>query len=110
MTEENSSLGNATREMQRLTEKLVTPELADGTDEGKLLISLVAECRVLSNQLLALLDKVKAKDPKSKIIRAAAKSKLYENEKLTLQRRLNDCQLRLDRVLGALSRLVLTRI
>jgi hypothetical protein len=110
-TEENSSLGDATREMQRLTEKLVTPELADGTDEEQLLISLVAECRSLSSKLLALLDKIKAKDPRSKfqIIRAAAKSKIYDNEKLALQRRLDDCQLRLDRVLSALSRLVLTQ-
>lgn len=105
-TEENSSLGNATREMQRLTEKLITTEFHDGTEEEKLLNSLVAECRSLSSQLLALLDKIKAKDPKSKfqIIRAAAKSKLYEQEKLALQRRLDDCQLRLDRLLSALSR------
>jgi hypothetical protein len=110
-TEENSSLGDATREMQRLTEKLITLELVGGTDEEQLLISLVSECRSLSSQLLALLDKIKAKDPKSKfqIIRAAAKSKLYENEKLALQRRLDDCKLRLDRVLSALSRLVLAR-
>jgi hypothetical protein len=109
-TEENSSLGNTTREMQRLTEKLVAPELVGGTDEEKLLRGLVTECRSLSSQLLALLDRIKAKDPKSKfqIIRAAAKSKLCEHEKLTLQHRFNDCQLRLDRLLGALSRLVST--
>lgn len=108
-TEENSSLGNVTREMQRLTEKLVTTELADGTEEEKLLNNLVAECRSLSSQLLALLDKIRAKNPRSKfqIIRAATKSRLYEHEKLTLQRRLDDCQLRLDRLLSVLSRLVL---
>ena len=64
------------------------------------------ECRDLSGQLLALLDKVKARDPKSKTqsLWAATRSMRHEKAKGKLQKRLDDCQLRLDRYFGALSR------
>jgi transcriptional antiterminator Rof (Rho-off) len=109
-TEENQSLENATRVMQRLTEMLASSKLGSLPDEQDILSDLVAECLSLSDQLLALLDKIKAKDLKSKIqlTLAAVKSKRYEKEKLRLQKRLEDCQLRLDRYLTALSRCVLS--
>ena len=111
-TEENQSLENATRVMQRLTETLATSKLGSLPDEQDFLTELVAECLSLSGQLLALLDKIKAKDPKSKIqlTLAAVKTKRHEKEKLRLQRRLDDCQLRLDRFLAALSRCVSTML
>ncbi len=109
-TQENQSLEKATLEMQRLTDKLVSSKLGGPTDEDKMLDGLVTECRSLSSQLLNLLNMIKARDPKSKtqIFSAALRAKRYEKEKIRLQRRLDECQLRLDRLLGALSRFVLT--
>lgn len=106
-TEENLSLETATHEMQRLTEIMVTSTSKIVTDQERMLQDLAAECRSLSSQLLDLLGKIKAKDPESKrhIALAAMKSLLYDKDKTRL-RRLEDCQLRLDRLLSVLSRLV----
>ena len=108
-TQENQGLEKATLEMQRLTDKLVSSQLVGLTDDDKMLEGLVTECRSLSSQLLNLLSMIKARDPKSKtqIFSAALRSKRYEKEKFRLQRRLGECQLRLDRLLGSLSRFVL---
>ncbi len=108
-TRENQSLEKATLEMQRLTDKLVGSQVKGLTDDDKMLDGLVTECRSLSSQLLNLLNTTKARDSKSKtqIFSAAVRSKRSEKEKLRLQRRLDECQLRLDRLLGAMSRFVL---
>lgn len=109
-TEEDRSLENAARETQHLAGKLVVPKLESMTDEDRLLHGLAAECRTLSTQVLALLDKIKAKNSKSKLdsVLAAVKSKHYEKEKLGLQRRLEQCRVRLEQLLSALSRCVPT--
>jgi hypothetical protein len=111
VTGEDRSLENAAHQVQQLIKKLAAPEPENPTEEEKLLSGLVAECRDLSNQLLALLDKTRAKDPRSKIqsTLAALKSMRYEKEKLLLQKRLDDCQNRLDRYLQVLARCVLNR-
>lgn len=107
-TDENRSLEAAVREVQDLTDKLVCSQSACLTEEDRTLNNLVLECQSVSSQLLVLLDKCKAKDPKSKVqsALAAVKSRHYEREKSSLQKRLEQCRLRLERLLCAMSRLV----
>ncbi|KAG7287280.1 hypothetical protein NEMBOFW57_006787 [Staphylotrichum longicolle] len=83
-TEENQHLETATYMTQRLTEKLVTSSLGGFAEEEAMLNDLVAECRALSTQLLELLNKLKAKDPKSKMQVALSswRSRLYEKDKI----------------------------
>jgi signal transduction histidine kinase len=105
-TEEYQSLENAAREMQLRTERLLSSRSEKLTDEEKMLKDLSEECRVLSTRILDILDKVRAKDPTSKLqsVRAAWRSKRHGREILSLQRRLEQCRDRLEHVLCALSR------
>ncbi|KAK4041589.1 hypothetical protein C8A01DRAFT_34314 [Parachaetomium inaequale] len=93
-TEENLHLEKATREIQELLERLIPQSSENPTSEEILLANVATECRSLSSQIFALLDKVRAKDPKSKIqsALAAVRSKHHEGEKLKLRRRLEECQ------------------
>ena len=105
-TDENQSLATAALEIQQLTKKLVSSTSENPTEEEKALAALVTECHSLSDQLLKLLNKLRAKDPKSKLhsTLAAMRSKLHEKEKLHLHNRLEQCSVRLERFLGDLSR------
>lgn len=108
-TEENQHLEAATRMTQQLAKRLVvTSPLGVLNEEETMLNDLVTECRSLSTQLLNLLNKIKVRDPTSRrqVTWAAFRNKLHEGEKVRLRQRLDDCQLRLDRVLSVLSRFV----
>ena len=107
-TSEDQFLETATREMQCVLDKLVAPTSGTPTEEDRLLVPLIAECRTLSAELLALLAKSKATDPKSKFrsTLASMKSKIHEKEKQSLQRRVEQCRVRLEQLLNALSRFV----
>jgi hypothetical protein len=109
-TEENQHLEAATRMTRHLTEKLVPSSLGHLTEEETMLNDLVTECRSLSAELLNLLNKIKPKDPKSKrqATVSSFKSRFYDKDKVRLQRRLDECQVQLDRLLSALSRFVPT--
>ncbi|KAL2258610.1 hypothetical protein VTK26DRAFT_8020 [Humicola hyalothermophila] len=105
-TDENQSLAAAALEIRQLTERLVSSTFKNPTEEQEALNNLITECGSLSNQLLKLLDKARAKDPKSKFQStiAALKSKHYEREKLNLYSRLQQCRLRLESLLSEFSR------
>ncbi len=105
-TTEDQHLETATRDIQRLLDKLVTPVSETPGDEEKLLAPLIAECHSISAELLTLLNKTKATDPKSKFRSAIAsiKSKAKEKDKLSLQSRLEKSRVRLEQLLSALAR------
>jgi hypothetical protein len=108
-TEADRSLEVITSEMRQCASKLATPD-ADAqsqTEDDRALCRLAKECQILSDQLLGLIEKTKARDPKSKVqsIWAAVKSRLHEREKLELQNRWNSCRSQLELQLGFLTRL-----
>jgi hypothetical protein len=111
-TEENQNLEAATRMTRHLTEKLIASSLGGLTEEETILNGLVTECRSLSTELLDLLNKIKARDPTSRrqVTLAAMRSKFYEKERAKLRQRLDECQLRLDRLLSLISRFVFTAV
>ena len=105
-TEGDQSLEIVTKEMQHLTAKLAVPYSPHQTEEEMALGRLSAECHILSDQLLSLLEKTRSKNAKSKLrsTLAALRSMLHEREKLELQRRLENCRCQLELQLGYLSR------
>jgi hypothetical protein len=80
--------------MCEFSSKLLAPDGSNLMGEDKQLCKLAAECRALSDELVGLLEKIKAKDPKSKIqsLCSAFKDRIYEKEKLDLEQRLNSCR------------------
>lgn len=81
-------------EMQRFASSL-SPQAAPGAglDDNGLLL-LANQCRELSEKLLALLTKLKPKNPasKSQTLRAAIRSKLHENSINELEESLDACR------------------
>ena len=104
-TEENRSLAAVVAEMQQLASKMSAPRAGQLTGDERALWRLAAECQIVSDQLLDLLERVRAKDPSSKIraALAALRSKLHEREMLELQRRLDGCRSQLQLQLSFLS-------
>ncbi|KAL5331546.1 hypothetical protein ACEPPN_001080 [Leptodophora sp. 'Broadleaf-Isolate-01'] len=97
-TEENYRLENVTAEMQTLSLKLLPRQDAQQTEDEQALSRLAAECKILSDQILALLKSIKPKDfnSKSQSVWAALKSKWNEREKQELEERLKNCQSQLE--------------
>ena len=105
-TEENRSLEAVVSEMERLSSKLLSPNNPQQTEDERALCRLAAECNILSDQILGLLEKIKPKDAKSKrqSAWAAVKNKLHEREKLELEKRLENCRSQLELQLNFLTR------
>jgi pyruvate-formate lyase-activating enzyme len=106
-TEENESLEIVIKEMKVLSLRLLPIPGSDPSEDEKAIRRVAAECRILSGQILDLLEKVKAKNSKSKIkaaLFAAIKGKFYEAERLELERRLANCRSQLELQLSLLSR------
>jgi hypothetical protein len=105
-TEENQRLENVTAEMQTLSLKLLPPQGAQQTDDERALSRLAAECKILSDQILALLKSIKPRDLGSKrqSVWAALKSKWNEREKQELEERLKNCRSQLEIQLNFLMR------
>lgn len=97
-TEENHRLENVTAEMQTLSLKLLPRQDAQQTEDEQALSRLAAECKILSDQILALLKSIKPKDFNSKrqSVWAALKSKWNEREKQELEERLKNCRSQLE--------------
>lgn len=106
-TEENQSLEMLMLEMKAFSSKLLTPEDAAFMGNDKQLCKLAEECRKLSTQLVELLNKIRAKDPKSKrsSVWSAIKNKYYERDKQDMEQRLSNCGLQLNLQLSFLIRL-----
>jgi hypothetical protein len=105
-TGENHSLENITVEMQTLSSKLLPRQNAQQTEDEQALSRLAAECKILSDQILALLKSIKPKDFNSKrqSVWAALKGKWNEREKQELVERLKYCRGQLELQLNFLSR------
>jgi len=105
-TKDNQSLEDIVREMEMLSVRLDPPTTCPQTDDERALCRLSADCRTLSRQILALLEKIKPKDPNSKrqSAWAAVKAKWNEKEKKELQQRLEGCRSQLELQLSFLTR------
>jgi hypothetical protein len=105
-TEENQRLENVTAEMQTLSLKLLTPQGVQQTEDERALSRLAAECKILSDHILALLKSIKPKDLNSKrqSVWAALKSKWNERERQELEERLKNCRSQLELQLNFLMR------
>lgn len=108
-TEENHSLEATIKEMKNFSVKLAQKDALKSGEE-RAVGRLADECRILSTQILELLEKVKPKDVSSKrqSLWAALKNKYHEKEKIELERRLDGCRSQLELQLGFLTRFVFT--
>lgn len=105
-TEENASLELVVTEMKAWSSKLQYYGPSAQSEEEKAIHSLAAECQKLSDKILELIEKTKPKNQKSKtqVVFAAMIGKLHEDDKLQLQKRLNECGNQLNMQLAALDR------
>lgn len=98
-TKANKSLESIVSEMKTFSSHLLPPDSSHlSGDDGKALRRLVAECNILSDQILELLEKVRPNDPNSRVqsVWAALKSKLRERDRQELERRLDSCRNQLE--------------
>src|ERR1051325_4548642 len=65
-TLENRNIELVVSEMNALSRRLEPPRTGEQNDDEKALCRLAAECRILSDQILGLLEKIKPKIPRSK--------------------------------------------
>jgi len=108
-TAEDKSLEVVTSEMKRFSSTLSSSAGSPQTDDEKGLCRLAEECKILSEQILQLLEKIKPKDPKSKSqsFRSALKTKFYGKEKRELESRLDKCRSQLALQFQCLMRFLL---
>jgi hypothetical protein len=93
-------------EMRRFVAKLQPPKDSKLTESEKALCKLAVECDSLAEQILSLLEKVKAKNRKSKgsSLVAAIKAKMYDGDRRRLEEHLNYCRAQLGLQLNDLTR------
>src|ERR1700733_11302388 len=94
-TAENEQLGTVIRELKNLSESMVSKKPRHEQSEAeKSLGNVASECQILSGKILALLEKMRAKDPNS--IRqsavAALRSAWNEKEKKELVEQAEKCR------------------
>ena len=79
------------------------------TEEEEGLCILAKECENVADEILAHLEKIKPKDPNSKVqsLLSISKDMFSEKKKKDLERRLEKCRSQLDFQLGVLTRLPL---
>jgi hypothetical protein len=106
-TEENRSHELLVSEMGEFSSKLLAPDEVGLAGEEKQLCRLAEECRGLSTQLLDLLNKIKAKDRRSKreSLWSSVKNMYYEKDKQALEQRLGHCRAQLNLQLSYWTRL-----
>ncbi|KAF9879593.1 hypothetical protein CkaCkLH20_03136 [Colletotrichum karsti] len=92
--EENASLEAVTRHIDIFITKLLGPESSSLVGSDLQLSDLAAKCRALAIELLALLYKIKAKDPNSRrqAVWSVMKNMKYEEQKKSLEARLASCR------------------
>jgi hypothetical protein len=111
-TEENRSREVLVDEIKAFSSKLLAPDDTGFVGRDKQLCNLAEECRILSTQLIELLGKIKARDPKSKreSVWLSVKNRYYEKDRQDLEQRLDSCQTQLGLQLNFLIRLYLLPI
>ncbi|RFU32608.1 hypothetical protein B7463_g3712, partial [Scytalidium lignicola] len=119
LTEESRSSEAIVTEMRHFASKLRPPDDDQLTGDEKALCRLADECDGLSNQIIALIERIRPKDRKLKSasILAGLKSKWHEAERRKLEQRLDHCRAQLalqlhyltsSEVKGKLDRLVMS--
>lgn len=94
-TAENKRLGTVIQELKIMSERLVSKRAPDEQSEAEQSLSDVAlECQILSEKILELLEKTKAKDPNSlrQSAVAALKSAWNDSEKKELVEQVERCR------------------
>jgi hypothetical protein len=106
-TAEDEQLEFVISEMRNLSARLTSPKpSSQQSDDEKAVGRLASQCCILSEAIMELLERVRARDPKSKRSSAIAalKSAWKEGEKTELEQRLNSCRLQLQVQLTSLMR------
>jgi hypothetical protein len=108
MTKEDLELKSVTESMRRISLILDPPSSKAPSDDEEALRRLAADCRILSKQLLDLLEKRAPKDSTSRrhIVISAFKHVLTQREKAELERRLDSCRSQLELQLQFMTRSV----
>ena len=104
-TAENEQLDFVITEMKNLSGRLASSKpLCDQSNDEKAVGRLTAQCATLSNAILDILERVRAKNPKSKwsSAKAALKGAWGASEKEELQQQLDSCRSQLNLQLTAL--------
>lgn len=106
MSLENQSIKFVLSEVKTLSLRLDPPRTGQPTDDEKALCRLAAECRILSGQILGLLEKIKPKIPNSKrqSFWSAIKAMSNDKEMKDPVQRLQDCRSQLHLELSFLMR------
>jgi len=93
-TEENRSVESITREMTSLASKLSSAANSQQSEDEKSLYRLAGDCKIVADQILDLLNRIKPRDPRSMRQSAwsALKNKLHEKERAELESRLQNCR------------------
>jgi hypothetical protein len=107
-TAENRSLAAITTEMQTLSTGFIVPDVTNTnlSTQEKAISVLAAECKVLSGDILKLLEKIGSSKGKSRSesLKTEVKSTWYKEEKEELLTRLDRCRSQLHLNLEALNR------
>jgi hypothetical protein len=106
MAEEDRSLEHVTREMHKLSMRLVPPYNGPETDDERALRSLASECKDLAAKIVKLYKDLAPKDPKSKrsAIHSAWKNRMSESTKRDLESNLANCRSQLELQLNYMMR------
>ncbi|GAD97685.1 hypothetical protein AOR_1_590144 [Paecilomyces variotii No. 5] len=96
--EQNRQREVITREAESLASKLLVTNNVHLTGADKSLFNLATECQKISRDLISLLDKTKAENPKSKFhsAKSAVKNMWYQKDKQDLEQRLQSCRSQLE--------------
>lgn len=103
---ENQNIEFVVSELKNLSLRLDPPRTGEQSDDEQALCRLAAECRILSDQILSLLGKIKPKNPKSKrqSVWSAIKTLWSDREMKELVQRLQSCRSQLELQLNFLMR------
>lgn len=104
---DNDDLSTRSQQLQQLAATLkISKPGGSLSDQERSLLNLAAQCMDASKDLEKLLDKLKARNPKSKraAIRAAVRNWRKEDEKDALEQKLDHCRQQLNLELLSLTR------
>jgi hypothetical protein len=103
---ENQNIEFVMSELKALSLRLDPPRTGQPTDDEQALCRLAAECRILSDQILSLLEKIKPRNPKSKreSFWSAIKTMWNDREMKELVQRVQNCRSQLELQLNFLMR------
>jgi hypothetical protein len=112
VTREDEARQIAATQMQLIASKLLLSPSPPLDAQQAALCQLAEQCRILSQRILALYEKIKPKDAQSKrqSFRAALKSKIHEKEKQDLQDSLSNCRSQLHLQLHWITRFFFPRL